>query len=74
MQLATGTSIAAAHVSGIAALLIERKPSLGPDEVRKILISTAHRLGTKPRDDAYGAGLADALDAVSAVQPKSAAK
>ena len=74
MQLATGTSIAAAHVSGIAALLIERKPSLRPDEVRKILMSTAHRLGTKPRDDAYGAGLADALDAVSAVQPKSAAK
>ena len=74
MQLATGTSVAAAHVSGIAALLIERKPSLRPDEVRKVLMSTAHRVGARPRDDAYGAGLADALDAISAVQPKSAAK
>jgi subtilisin family serine protease len=74
MQLATGTSVAAAHVSGIAALLIERKPSLRPDEVRKILVSTARHMGEKPRDNDYGAGLADALDAVSALQPKAAAK
>jgi hypothetical protein len=74
MQLATGTSIAAAHVSGIAALLIERKPSLRPDEVRKILTSTAKPIGSRPRDDQYGAGLADALDAVSALQPKAAEK
>ena len=74
MQLCTGTSVAAAHVSGIAALLIERKPSLRPDEVRKILTSTAKPMGAKPRDPQYGAGLADALDAVSALQPKSAEK
>ena len=74
MQLSTGTSVAAAHVSGIAALLIERKPSLRPDEVRKMLTSTARHIGDKPRDDEYGAGLADALDAVSALQPKSAEK
>jgi hypothetical protein len=74
MQLATGTSVAAAHVSGIAALLIERRPSLRPDEVRKILVSTARHMGEKPRDNDFGAGLADALDAVSALQPKAAAK
>jgi hypothetical protein len=74
MQLATGTSIAAAHVSGIAALLIERRPSLRPDEVRKILLTTAKHLGETPRDNDYGAGLADALDAVSALAPKAAAK
>jgi subtilisin family serine protease len=74
MQLATGTSIAAAHVSGIAALMIERKPALRPEEVRKILVSTAKRLGAKPRDNDFGAGLADALDAVSALAPKAAAK
>jgi subtilisin family serine protease len=74
MQLATGTSIAAAHVSGIAALLIERRPSLRPDEVRRILTSTAKPIGVKPRDDEYGAGLADALEAVSALQPKAAQK
>ncbi len=74
MQLATGTSVAAAHVSGIVALLIERKPSLRPDEVRKILVSSARHMGAKPRDNEYGAGIADALDAVSALQPKSAEK
>jgi subtilisin family serine protease len=72
MQLATGTSIAAAHVSGIAALLIERKPSLRPDELRKILLMTAKHSGGRPRDDDFGAGLADALDAVSALAPKAA--
>ena len=40
-QLSTGTSIAAAHVSGIAALLLERKPSLKPSDIRAILIATA---------------------------------
>jgi hypothetical protein len=74
MQLATGTSIAAAHVSGIAALLIERKPSLRPDEVRKILLTTARHMGENPRDDEFGAGLADALDALSALAPKAAAE
>jgi subtilisin family serine protease len=74
VQLSTGTSVAAAHVSGIAALILERKPSLRPDEVRKILTGTAKHFVKKPRDSEYGAGLADALEAVSALQPKSAAK
>ena len=74
MQFSTGTSVAAAHVSGIAALLIERKPTLRPDEVRKILVSSARHMGAKPRDNEYGAGIADALDAVSALRPKSAEK
>ena len=33
-QITTGTSVAAAHVSGIAALLLERNPSLKPAEMR----------------------------------------
>jgi subtilisin family serine protease len=67
-QLSTGTSIAAAEVSGVAALLIERNPSLKPAQVRKILIDTAKRLGTPGRD--FGYGLVNALDAVSAAKPK----
>ena len=35
-QFTTGTSVAAALVSGVAALLIERNPLLTPDEVKKI--------------------------------------
>jgi subtilisin family serine protease len=58
-QLITGTSVAAAEVSGIAALLVEIKPSITPDEVRKVLQSTALDLGPKGPDDQFGAGLAD---------------
>jgi subtilisin family serine protease len=68
-QLTTGTSVAAAEVSGVAALLIERNPALTPAGVRKILMDTARHLGpTKGRD--FGAGLVNALDAVTAAKPK----
>jgi hypothetical protein len=63
-QMSTGTSVAAAEVSGIAALLIELQPALTPDEVRKILQSTATDLGPKGPDEQYGSGLADAYRAV----------
>jgi subtilisin family serine protease len=65
-QIATGTSFAAAHVAGIAALMIAKNPQLAPEQVRHILAATARDLGPKGRDDLYGAGLADALKAVTA--------
>jgi subtilisin family serine protease len=69
-QLTTGTSVAAAEVSGIAALLIERNPALTPAAVRKILMDTAKHLGPKAgRDPNFGAGLVNALDAVRAAKP-----
>ena len=71
-QITSGTSVAAAYVSGLAALLIERSPSLTPDEVRRVLESTAQDLGRRGRDPEYGAGLADAYRAVKAVQPRTA--
>lgn len=66
-QVNSGTSFAAAYVSGLAALLIDRNPGVTPDGVRAALTSTAHDLGPKGRDDQFGAGLADALAAVQAV-------
>jgi subtilisin family serine protease len=60
----TGTSVAAAEVSGIVALLIQLRPGLTPDEVRKVLQSTALDLGPKGIDEQFGAGLADAQRAV----------
>ena len=48
-QLTTGTSVAAAEVSGVAALLIERNPSLTPEDVRRILMRTAKPLGPQGR-------------------------
>ena len=38
-QLTTGTSVAAAEVSGIVALLLERNPKLTPADIRRILTS-----------------------------------
>ncbi|HEY3680801.1 MAG TPA: S8 family serine peptidase [Bradyrhizobium sp.] len=63
----SGTSFSGAFVSGIAALLLQRDPSLKPDDVRAILTKTARDLGTPGRDDLFGAGEADAYAAVSAV-------
>lgn len=66
-QVNSGTSFAAAYVSGLAALLIDRNPGITPDGVRAALTATAHDLGPRGRDDQFGAGLADAMAAVEAV-------
>lgn len=63
-QLTTGTSVAAAHVSGIAALLLQRDPSLTPIDVRAILMTTAKPLASGGNAD-FGAGLVNAYRAVT---------
>lgn len=73
-EVSSGTSYSAAEVSGIAALMIERKGDLTPDRVRDILLATAKDLGPKGRDIMFGAGLADAYGALTADEaPKTAA-
>lgn len=64
-----GTSMAAPHVSGVAALLIANNTSLSPDEVRNILQSTAADLGDEGRDDHYGYGLINAAAALGNSPP-----
>ena len=64
IQFSTGTSIAAAHVSGIAALLLEHDPSLKPSDIRAALIATAKQLGPPKADSDFGAGLVSAYRAV----------
>lgn len=66
-QVNSGTSFAAAYISGLAALLIDRNPGITPDGIRAALAATAHDLGPRGRDDQFGAGLADALAAVQTV-------
>jgi hypothetical protein len=68
-QVKTGTSFAAAEVSGIAALLLECKSDLGHDGVRKVLTATARRLGPKGSERDFGAGLVDAYEANRSVEP-----
>jgi subtilisin family serine protease len=64
----SGTSVAAAEVSGVVALMLERAPQLSPDEVRKILMDTARHLGSAGRNADFGAGLVDAASAVAAAR------
>lgn len=59
-----GTSSAAAHVSGVAALVLASGPARTPAQVADILVSTAADLGPKGRDDQYGAGLVQATRAL----------
>jgi len=66
-QLTTGTSVAAAHVSGVAALLVERKPTITPDEVRAVLMRTARAFAALPKGELDGAGLIDPVGALQAV-------
>jgi subtilisin family serine protease len=66
-QMTSGTSFSAAYISGLAALMMARKPELVPAEVRAILMKTARDLGLPGRDDLFGAGEADAFNAVTAV-------
>lgn len=68
----TGTSVAAAHVSGLAALLIARNPGLTPDALQSILMKTAKDLGPQGRDDEFGAGLVDAYEALLTQAPATA--
>jgi subtilisin family serine protease len=61
-QITSGTSIAAAHASGVAALLLARDAKLTPAEVRLALIRSARKIPGRRRD--VGAGVIDALAAV----------
>ncbi len=60
-----GTSQAAAHVSGLAALVMVANGGLNQEEVRARLRSTALDLGAAGRDRAHGFGRVQAASAVA---------
>lgn len=61
-KLATGTSIASAHVSGVIALLLSQEKDKNIEEALK---STAIDLGKPGRDEEFGEGLINANSALS---------
>ena len=73
---AGGTSMAAPHVAGIAALLLQANPALTPADVEDVFLDTAHKFtaggayGPDPQNAGgttsfdKGAGLADAVAAL----------
>ncbi|MFW6016028.1 MAG: S8 family serine peptidase [bacterium] len=58
-----GTSMAAPHVSGVAALLYAIGVS-DPEEIKERLINTARDLGTPGKNNEYGHGIVDAYGAL----------
>lgn len=67
-----GTSMAAPHVTGLAALIRAAKPSLNRAEVQVILQNNALDLGQAGKDDQFGYGLIDAqksLDSIVSTSP-----
>ncbi|MCE2748773.1 MAG: S8 family serine peptidase, partial [Rhodobacter sp.] len=62
----SGTSMAAPHVTGAAALLISQWPELDSPTIAKLLLDTATDLGAPGVDEIYGHGL---LNIANAVRP-----
>ena len=58
-----GTSMAAPHVAGVVALMLDANPDLTPDQIRSILIASATPMPGCPTSDC-GAGYVNALAAV----------
>jgi serine protease AprX len=65
----SGTSQASAVVSGVAALLLDARPELTPDQVKTLLMSTARPLAENP-SPVMGAGVVDAAAAVAYLKGK----
>lgn len=65
----SASSYAAPLVSAAAALLKAHNPGWTPDDIRNRLRATAQDLGTPGRNDEYGYGMVQALDALSFTVP-----
>jgi serine protease AprX len=70
----SGTSQAAAVVSGAAALLVQAYPQLTPDQVKAALVQTAKELKGNADPVDAGAGQIDVDDAVEAVKKATDSK
>ncbi len=56
----SGTSMATAHATGIAALLLQANPRLTAVELTRVLTSSSEDLGNRGADPAFGQGLLNA--------------
>ena len=68
----TGTSMAAAQVSGLVALMRERNPEVSVDEIKEAILLTAPDFGYALPNNDYGWGVIDCMAAINAVAPPSA--
>lgn len=63
----SGTSMATPGVAGVMALLMSKNPQLTPEEMGMSLELTSLDLGANGKDNYYGAGRVDALEAINYV-------
>jgi subtilisin family serine protease len=70
----SGTSFAAAYVSAIAALLLERDPTLDPQSLADLLATGAEHLGPAGRNDEFGAGRVNAFSSLKLLSSDLTAK
>ncbi|GJM15778.1 MAG: hypothetical protein DHS20C13_11050 [Thermodesulfobacteriota bacterium] len=63
-QVISGTSMAAAHVTGAIALVLQKHPELSAFQMKSLLGSTSIDLGKKGKDIEFGEGRIDALSAL----------
>lgn len=64
---AHGTSMAAAVVSGAAALVLQARPKLTASEVTKLLLANATDIGAPGRDEVFGNGMLNIAATFSAL-------
>lgn len=64
----SGTSMAAPHVAGVVAMMLESNPDLAPIDVKRILMATAQDLGAAGPDNETGYGFVNAIAAMQVVE------
>lgn len=62
----SGTSMATPHNAGLMALILDANPALSPAQIDEILETTALDLGAAGKENTYGSGRIQALEAVQA--------
>ena len=61
----SGTSMAAPHVAGLVALILEAKPALSIDDVESAFTASARAMGEGQPNNTYGWGVVDGFAAVA---------
>lgn len=66
-----GTSMAAPHVAGAAALLLQQRSNMTPEQVKGLLVRGAEDIHHEGVDDASGAGLLDVESSLRVLEDSS---
>src|SRR5207247_11145808 len=70
-SLMSGTSMAAPHVAGVAALILALSPGLSPAQVRSQIEQTATHPGSSAFDPQFGWGVVNAAAALGELVPNN---